>query len=330
MQVMTFDTANIAEPVRLATFRAAAHEFRVDPIGDPAAFSQRWRMLKLGDLNVIHVHGSALHYQRDLAMIMADGEDRLTIHCYLSGATRGTIDGRGVDISAPDAVIWDLAAPLDMRSSRERHEMIIVTLPRYLIDEVLPAPSLAGALPASPELALAVVQARRLIDDAANIPDAAALFLSRALRDMFAVAMLPAYRAVRPMARPDAPLLQRINDFLDARLSAEPDAPAVAAALEVTPEDVAKVADHFGGLALLAERRRLLAAYRLLCDPGETATVELIAHRCGFSSVTGFSRRFSSVFRTSARDLRRHGRGHLPPWAGAYHVEHLYGAMLSS
>ena len=85
-----------------------------------------------------------------------------------------------------------------------------------------------------------------------------------------------------------------------------------------------------GGLALLAERRRLFAAYRLLCSPRETHTVEEIALRCGFSSLPQFSRRFRSAFHTSARDLRRFGRGRLPIWAGAYPVEQLYGSLIAS
>lgn len=88
-------------------------------------------------------------------------------------------------------MIWDLAVPLDMKSLGAI-ETIIVTLPRYMIDEVLPAPSLAGPLAPSAELGLAADQARYLIDHATDLPDAAGAFYGRALRDMLAVAMLPA------------------------------------------------------------------------------------------------------------------------------------------
>ena len=330
MQVIAFDTAVVPRTARLATFRAAAADFRVDAIGDPDDFAVRWRMLTLGDINLIHCHCSPVRYRREIETIAADGEDRVTIHCYMKGGEVGEIAGRPVEVGPGGATVWDLTAPVDVSSS-EPLEALIVTLPRYLVDEVLPSASVAGALAPSAELALAVAQGRHMIDGADELPDDAGMFLGRALRDMFAVAMLPTHAATHA-ARPDPPLLQRMTDLIDAHLPGELDLEALAAALEVEIERVARVADHFGGLPLLAERRRLLRAYRLLCDPRETDTVLEIAQRCGFGSLPRFSRRFHSVFHTSARDLRRfgHGHGRLPGWAGAYHVEQLYGAMISS
>ncbi|RYF38972.1 MAG: AraC family transcriptional regulator [Cytophagaceae bacterium] len=78
----------------------------------------------------------------------------------------------------------------------------------------------------------------------------------------------------------------------------------------------------------LIERRRLLAAYRLLSDPAETATISVIAARCGLVDMPRFSRRFRAVFHTSASDLRTHHRAHLPVWAGAYHLESSYGPLM--
>lgn len=326
MQRLSFDTDVVPPHARLATFRAGAVEFDVEPLGDPAAFASRWRMLKLGDINVIHSHTSPVRYRRSAARIAADGQDRFTIHYYLRGGERGVINGRPAEVGSGGAMVWDLSLPLELESTGEI-ELVIVTLPRHMVQEVLPAPSLAGPLAPSPELALAAEQARHLIDHADDLPDAAGVFLGRALRDMLAVAMLPSHRPASSAAQPDAPLLQRIIDRIDASLSNEPEIGALAAQLGIDQAEVAAVADHFGGLPLLAERRRLLGAYRLLCDPRETGTVLEIAQRCGFNSLPQFSRRFRSIFHTSASDLRRYGRGRLPRWAGAYHVEQLYGAL---
>ena len=328
MQLMAFDTMVVPAEKRLAVFRTGAVEFQVDAVGDPAAFTSRWRMLKLGDLNVIHSHTSPVRYRRDAAMIAADGEDRLTIHYYLTGGETGEIDGRPVRVGVGQAMIWDLLLPLDL-TANDVVEIIIVTLPRHLIDEVLPGHALAGPLSASPELALAAGHARFLIDHAADMPDETATVLSRSLRDMLAVAILPAYRPSSAMASAKASLLQRLLDLIDTRLSADPDGEALAAALDTDVATVAAVAQPFGGLAVLVERRRLLAAYRLLSDPAQTATVQAIAHRCGFESLPQFSRRFRAVFETSARELRRRGRCRLPEWAGAYDVEQLYGPLIA-
>ena len=129
MQLMSFDTAVVPPDVRLATFRAGAFDFRVDPIGDATAFASRWRMLSLGDLNVIHSHTSALHYRRDAAMIAADGSDRITIHYYVVGGEAGEIDGRAVEVHAGGAMIWDLARPLDLKSLGAIEIVMVTVLP---------------------------------------------------------------------------------------------------------------------------------------------------------------------------------------------------------
>lgn len=329
MQLLSFDTSMVAPEARLATFRSGAPAFRITSLVPARSFSSRWRMLKLGDLNVIHAHISPARYERDAAMIAADGEDRITIHYCIQGMETGTIDGNPVTAGPGGAMVWDLARPLDVASTGD-NESIIITLPRYIMDEVLPSPSIAGPVPPSPELQLAADQARNLLDRGSELPDAASVFYGRALRDMFAVAMLPAYRPSRMIVHADRPILERILAQVDSRISEDIDIDDLAATLGMATAIVAAVVDRFGGLALVAERRRLLAAYRLLRDPAETATVGTIAHRCGFSSLPEFSRRFHSVFHTSASDLRRHGVGQLPRWAGAYHVERHYEPLLSA
>lgn len=329
MNILDFDTGRVPVDARLAIFRAGAVNFRVDAVGDPRTFAVKWQSLKLGDLNAIHSQAAPIHYRRDDVMIESDGEDRIAIHCYLKGGATGTLDGLPAAVDAGGAMVWDLARTVDVTTTGDT-EMVIVTMLRYMADEVLPVPSLTGTLAPSPELNLAVDQLRRLIDDADRLDDAAAPFLGRALRDLFAVAMLPAYFRARSADEVTAPLLRRMCERLDAAPDQDFDLAELAVALGEPVAEVRRVADHFGGLHLLIERRRLLAAYRLLCDPAEAAPVSVIAERCGFADLPRFSRRFRDVFHTTASDLRRHHSGHLPRWAGAYHVEKNYGALIAS
>lgn len=103
----------------------------------------------------------------------------------------------------------------------------------------------------------------------------------------------------------------------------------IAQQLAVPTTVVRNTADRFGGLDALVERRRLLAAYRLLRNPDETASIAAIAWRCGFSDPSRFSHRFRQVFSASPTDLRRFRHGTLPKWAGAYHAEKDYGPLIS-
>lgn len=323
MQLTHFDTAAVAPAERLALFRRGALHFRVEPVGPPAAFAATWRLLRLGDVNAIHSTISAVRYRRDRAMIQADGEDRIAIHVRVAGEAHGLIDGTQVRAAPGEATVWDLALPLDVGSD-DGSEVLILTLPRHMIAEALPGAVLGATLPASAALAAAASQLRWLLDHAEPLPEAGAVHYGRTLRDLFANALLPASRS--PSTETD-PLLLRICTAIDARPDAPVEEAALAAALAVTPAAIGEAVARMGGLAVVAERRRLLTAYRLLLDPAEAAMVSVIARRCGFTDMSAFSRRFREVFQTSARDLRRFHRGDLPRWAGAYVVEQDYHAL---
>lgn len=327
MQVIAFDTDGVPPADRLAAFRGGAPHFRVDAL--TADFAARWRLLRLGDVNLIRSWISPVRYRRDAAMIEADGEGRVTIHVRLTGMARGVIDGEQVEVGPGVASIWDLARPLDVSGDGDS-ELLIVTLPRHMLRELFAAGLPMGALAPSPALALAAGEAIRLLDRAEDLPDAGAPFYGRAMRDLFVAALLPLCRSSNRDLRSVGPLLLRIYALIDAEPAASLTARALAEALGVSLATLDRALARAGGLAPLVERRRLLAAYRLLSNPAETAAVSVIALRCGFADMPRFSRSFRSVFNTSASELRRHQRSHLPAWAGAYRVEQSYGALIAA
>ena len=330
MKTLSFSTDLLAPEDRLPAFRKGAVDFVADALGDPHDFSARWRLLKFGDLNGVHAFVSPIHHRRDRAMIEADGVDRVAIHYILGGLSEGELDGRPARAVPGAGSVWDLAHTIDMRTAGTV-EILILTLPRHMLAEVLPAASYAAALPAAPALTMAADQLLYMMDHSADLPDEGAPFFGRALRDLFAVAMLP---TLAPSDGADdaaaGPLFRRICDLLDAAPEREFDEAALAAALDAPAAEVARIAEHVGGLPLLVERRRLLSAYRLLGDQDEAASVSVIAQRCGFTDLSRFSRRFREVFEASPSELRTYRRGSLPRWAGAYHVETNYGAMMAS
>lgn len=327
MDVVRFNVAALPPEHRLAAFAAGAKDFQVAAAGDPAHFSTEWHLLKLGDVNAIHSHISPISYRRTRAMIEADGEDRVAVHCYLAGASAGTLDGQPVAVVPGGAMVWDLASPLDVAAETPL-EVLIVTLPRHLLTEVLPLASYSCALPPSPELALVTAQIRFMFEHAADLPEDGAAYIGRALRDLVVVAMLPV------LGGPDVaedwvdmPLFRRVCDVIDEDPGRDLTESEVAEQLDVDVDLLLRTADRFGGWPLVVERRRLLSAYRLLCDPSEAAPVSSIAWRCGFDDVSRFHRRFRDVFHASPGRLRQYRYGHLPRWAGAYHIESQYDRL---
>lgn len=329
MQPLHFSTGTVPPDQRLDLFRRGARSYQVDAPGDPLAFAADWRVLPLGDVNAVHAGASPLRYRRTRERIAADGENRLVFFHIRQGYSTGTLDEVPVDLGPGDGMIWDLSCPLEMLAP-DGVETQMVTLPRFMVDEVMPGATLSGVIPPSPALTLAVAHLHFLFDRAGDLPDEAAPFQGRALRDMLAMAMYPLYRARLPVAADHAgPHLQRIVDRIDRDLRGAHDPATLASALSLPANEVAATLARFGGLDELVERRRLLAAYRLLSDPAETAPISVIAARCGFADMPRFSRRFRSVFHTTASDLRLHHRAHLPVWAGAYHLEQCYGALIA-
>lgn len=327
MRPLRFSTGTVPPGQRLDLFRLGARSYQVDALGDPLDFAADWRVLALGDANAVHAHVSPLRYRRTRERIAADGENRLVFFHIRQGRCTGMLDDVPVALGPGDAMIWDLACPLEM-SSPEGVETEAVTLPRFMVDEVMPGVTLSGVIAPSPALTLTVEHLAFLFDRAGDLPDEAAPFQGRALRDMLAMAMQPLYRARSAGAeRHTGPLLQRIVDRIDRELRGQHDPALLGASLSLSVDEVATTVARFGGIDELVERRRLLAAYRVLSDPAETAAISVIAARCGFTDMPHFSRRFRAVFHTTATDLRLHHRAHLPVWAGAYHLELNYAAL---
>ena len=329
MQLITFDTDSVAPAERLATFRAGAPNFRIDPLTEPSDFFARWRLLKLGDVNLIRSWIAPVRYRRDAALIERDGEDRVTIHVRLAGAERGTIDDEEIEAPPGAASVWDLARPLDLSCDTDSG-IVILTIPRPMLRDQFGSDRIGGTLMPSAALSLATGEALRLLHRADDLPAAGAPFYGRALRDLFVAAMMPACRST-DRGRPTAPpLLSRICALIDADLTTPPEADSLAEMFGMADAAVQRTLVKAGGMAALTERRRLLAAYRLLTDPAETASISVIARRCGFADMPRFSRSFRAVFHASASELRRHQGSHLPAWAGAYHVEQSYRALMTA
>ena len=90
MELIAFDTDAVTPAERLAAFRRGAPHFRVEATGALSAFSAKWLLLRLGDVNLIRSWIAPVRYRRDAALIDADGEDRLTIHVRLAGGASGS------------------------------------------------------------------------------------------------------------------------------------------------------------------------------------------------------------------------------------------------
>lgn len=327
MRPLTFDSNTVAASDRLAIFRQGAKDFIVDTVTDPALFAVRWHLLALGDLNAIHSTVTPLHYRRDRSMIEMDYEDRIAIHFYVSGGASGRLGDRKVKVAAGGALVWDLACEIDVRATGPA-EMLIVTLPRYMLDEVMSRKSYCAALRPSSELALATEQLSYFLSNSTTLASEAAPYLGRALRDLFAVAILSELSDGRDgTERDDRALVHRISEVVDADPRIPHDAVTLADRVGASSQEIERHAARVGGVNRLVELRRLLAAYRRLCNPADTAPVGTIAWDSGFPDLSRFDRRFRDAFHASPSEIRKFRRGGLPTWAGAYHVEKDYAAL---
>jgi AraC-like DNA-binding protein len=326
-QILQF-TTDVAPPEqRLALFRAGAVDYVVDAVDDPLDFSVAWRLLVLGEINIVDSVVTPVRYRRSPEMIEQDGKDRISILYVLSGGAAGYVDDVWVEAGPGDALIFDLLRTLDVTSgSTTRY--LIVTLPRHLVEEVLPQAHFDGRIAASDRLRLAFDQIAYLIERAAELEEESIPHHVRAVRDLLAIALMPGYRSF-DRNDPGAPLLRRISDVIDEVLAADHTIQSLARALDEPGIEIGALLDRFGGLDKVVERRRLLAAYRRLSDPSDHAQVGTIADACGFSSRAEFGRRFREVFGCTPRDLRTQHAGQLPQWAGAYRVPENYGSLLS-
>lgn len=328
MTLLRFDTGVLPADQRHPIFAASSPSYTIDPVGDPLAFSAQCVATRIGEVNVMRARISPVRYRRTPEQVERDGEDRIVLFHTLSGRSTGTIDGRPVAIGPGEAMIWDLSRPLDV-TSHDGVDTEGITLPRFMVDEVMPGATLGGPLTASPALAMVVAHLRFLLDHAGDLPEATLPFQARALRDMVLTAHYPTARAPSGDDR-TVPMLQRLFGRIDRHPGATWDINALAAAVGGTIPALSALLDRFGGVEAVVERRRLLAAYRMLSDPAESANISVIAARCGFTDMPRFSRRFRAVFHTSPRDLRlHHHRAELPTWAGAYHLDRAYAAILT-
>ena len=328
MRALDFDSALLPPSARLPAFRHGASHFTVDPIGDPRAFHIRWRMLKLGDVNVIRSIASPIHYRRNRALIEADAQDRVAIHYRTGGSASGTLDGKALESGPGSAAVWDLAHPLDFKAV-DVSELIIVTLPRYMLDEIFAVPSYSCVIPQTPELALAAGQVGHLIDHPADVAEDAGPALGRAVRDLFAVALMPEVHRLASTPHTEAEsVVQRLHRAIDAQLRTALQVETLAQQIDVPVAVLRDIADRAGGMEMVVERRRLLASFQRLSDPVDVTPLALIAWQCGLDDLERFRRRFRALFGVSPSQLRAGVPGHLPDWAGAYQVDMSYGAFM--
>lgn len=327
MDVLPFSTDSLPQADRLAAFRRGATDFRVDAIGDPLAFAAQWRLLVTGEINLIESRISPVHYRRTRDDIAADGKDRVAVLMILGGEVVGTINDQPIRVGPGDAMVFDLLRPLDTRAAGPLHTLI-ATMPRFILEEVLPLPLERSSMGASAELALAVAQIRYLLGHAAGIGAESGMFHGLAVCDLIARALLPATGNVEGERERATPLLARVHEIIDARLLDPPPLRTVAEALGTTADAVRAITERAGSWSRLIEQRRLIAAYRLLCLSGGALSIGAIAARSGFGSGAHFSRRFRQAFGAAPSDVRARHLGDLPAWAGSYHVAVAYRELL--
>lgn len=275
--------------------------FEVISVPGETAFDCQSAGIVFGDILVTRTRFSPWHHRRSAPLIEATETNQFLFEYNISGWSEATQAGPTFRQEEGEAVIYDYTQPCEY-ISHDYVESFLVNIPRYMMQDLFPEGVPTGKVRPSPALTLATAHLHHLVANAETLPDDAGALLGRSICSLIAAAMVPLLND--PMAHGTPSTLQRMRDWLDRNLNAPASCEAMAHALGVDVSVIAKAADRAGGLDGVGEQQRLLAVYRRLSNPFETAPISELAQRYGYSDAAQFSRSFRNTFAASPTGAR--------------------------
>ncbi|MEZ5702714.1 MAG: helix-turn-helix domain-containing protein [Burkholderiaceae bacterium] len=266
---------------------------------------------RIGALDLTRLSSSAPRVRRTLSKIHQGNEDFCLVQLQQAG--RGVVfqDDRIAMVEPGDFVMYDCTRPYELIFNEPRHDVVVVRLPRALMESHvgnlrdLTATTVKGG-GAAGNLLLSMVDS--LQQDIDRLHPASAMGVSEAITNIIAAGLrsLPGANA-RKTSSLSAYHIARIKAYVienlrDPSLSVN----SIAQAMKVTPDHLSRL---FRGepmpLSRLIWQQRLDACRRDLSDPRcVTRSVSEIAYSWGFNDATHFSRCFKTQFGCSAREWR--------------------------
>jgi AraC-like DNA-binding protein len=269
---------------------------------------------RIGSLDLTRLSSNASKVRRTMSKIHRGSEDFCLVQLQQVGHGVVCQDDRIALVEPGDFVMYDCTRPYELIFNDPRHDVVVVRLPRTLLESHvgnlsdLTATTVRGG-GAAANLLLSMVDT--LQKDIDRLHPSSAMGVSEAITNIIAAGLrsLPGANARKSsnicsfhIARIKAYV---IDNLRDPSLSVA----SIAQAMKVTPDHLSRL---FRGepvpLSRLIWQWRLDACKRDLIDPRFGArSVSDIAYSWGFNDATHFSRCFKEQFGCAPRDWRNQG-----------------------
>jgi AraC-like DNA-binding protein len=310
LQPIEFSTDEVPAPDRFSAWREVhATAFDLRPLGDDHDFSARHKTWDLGQMVFQTVQSDALHFAGLAELPRREPLDHWIISLCTKGQT--TTEAGPVRLENVGAVpqLTSLMQPFHGQISRSRLQLLYI--PRdtcrdasHLLD--------AGALTLL-QSGLGGIFAdymRSLESRMAQLQQADLADLVDATRALLLAALAPSPdRLDHADTMINHVLIERAKQYVQVNLQNPAlDVQAVVRGLCVSRSRLYRLFEPSGGIMHYIQKRRLLAAHKVLTDPSESRRIFEVADIFCFNDAAEFSRAFRREFGYSPSDARADGR----------------------
>ncbi|MDR3464786.1 MAG: AraC family transcriptional regulator [Xanthobacteraceae bacterium] len=265
-------------------------------------FAAALDMWNIDGLTLTHGSFTPQRFVRTARRARRDGLDNYTFLMHSRGKWRADAAGRPMESAEGSVCVVDFARPLV--SEVTLNDSITLSLPRELLDGVLPPRNLHGMVLNGPQGGLLrdflLSLTRRLPDLGAG----QAPFIAAACRDLLAACLSPSpAMAERAQPQLDALSMRRARQIIDENMH-RPDfgAEDLRLALGVSRATLYRMFRRLRGVSEHIRARRLAHAHALLVKSNGWGRISEVARLCGFTSDAHFSRAFRDAYGYTPRD----------------------------
>jgi AraC-like DNA-binding protein len=281
----------------------------VDPLDD--RFRAAMYRANLGDMRVALAVSTSAVVTRSRDQVARSPQAYFLVHLQLAGSSVNRQDGREVELTQGDLVVFDSTRPYRIEF-REATSILVFRAPQSLFHRGMPGPQAVTLVPIRGRSGSGYL-ASRLIQEIwaglqVGLPEESAEHLSHAVVDLVAGAYAEVPRASRECPSRAGYLRAQICRFIEKRLCEQDlSIASIATTFGITSRYVHTLfqADH-NTVSEYIQSRRLQEAARMLADPvRSTASIGEVAVAHGFKSQAHFARIFRSRYGLAPLGFRR-------------------------
>lgn len=252
-------------------------------------------------------HGPQTH-RRSAAAARRDQFDHIRLVLQVDRELRCESTGVRRVVAPGQLLFTDLAYP--GRFESDSSTGLALFIPRRSIEELLPrAVDLNNWMPQGASAMVLADHLRALHRSLPHLRDAEAPGLAQATLQLIAATLTPSIETLgNARAALEGALARQAERFIRENLTS-PDLTVdkVCAAIKVSRATLYRFFDAHGGIATYIRVQRLRRAHHELCSRSQRVTIERLADRLGFGSVSRFSRSFTAEFGCTPSDVAKEG-----------------------